>query len=334
MDAIVLVGGLGTRLRPLTWTRHKSLVPVLGVPAIEHLFRWLEQNGVGRAVLAIGQHNEDLAHAYRDGRPGHLAIDIVEESERLESGGGIRNAVETAGVTGPFLVLNGDVYVEFDLAPILQEHERRDAVLSMALYEVQDPSMYGVAVVDARQRITRFVEKPPAASAPSRLINAGVWVFSRGLVDEIPAGAVRVEETLFPSLVDAGREVYGPAITGVWADIGTAERYLALNGALLGERTCIDRSAIIDRTASIAGCSIGAASEIGREARVRSSILWERVTIGAGANVADCILADGVCIGAGASVEGAVAGRGAVIPARATVPAGANIEPGETWHGP
>jgi len=334
VDAIVLVGGQGTRLRPLTFARHKSLVPVLNRPAIDYLFGWLRRSGFKRVVLAIGQNNDDLADAYPSGEYDGLRIELVRETSRLESGGAIRNAVQAAGIPGRFTVLNGDVFVDFDYAEALAAHEKTHADLTLALYPVPDPSSFGVAVVDRESLVTGFVEKPPLGTAPSNLINAGVWIFEPALVGEIPPGPVRVEETLFPSLVARRRRVLGYQFTGIWADIGTPARYLALNRALLaGGRCQIHESAFVDATAFVASSSIGERSNVAAASRVVGSVLWEDVIVEAGTMVTDSIIADGVHIGAKAVVTGAVIGQGSVVSDGATVPAGTSIEPGARYHG-
>jgi mannose-1-phosphate guanylyltransferase len=331
MDAIILVGGQGTRLRPLTLTRHKSLVPVCNQPAIEYLFRWLAKHGIDRAVLALGQANEDLAEAYPAGRHGRLEITPVLETRRLESGGAIRNAVVEAGIDGRFLVLNGDIFVDFDLRAALAEHEARAADLTLALHNVDDPSQFGVAVLDGDKMVTGFVEKPPRGSAPSNLVNAGVWIFEPGLVDEIPPGAVRVEETLFPSLVGRRRNVLGYEFSGLWADIGTPARYRDLNVALAARPGAVSEDcragegAVIDLSVVGPGCAVAGG------ASVLNSVLWENVDIGEGARVSGCILADGVTVGAGAVVDGVVVASGATIAPHAVIPRGTNLEPGARY---
>ncbi|MEO9256431.1 MAG: NDP-sugar synthase, partial [Tepidiformaceae bacterium] len=281
MDAIVLVGGQGTRLRPLTDSRHKSLVPVLNRPAIVYLFDWLRASGIKRAVLALGQHNDDLAEAFPPGNYDGLEIVVVKESERLESGGAIRNAVRTAGIEGRFVVLNGDVFVEFDFRDALAAHEKHGADLTLALYEVDNPSQFGVAVLDPNSMVTGFVEKPPTGTAAGQLVNAGVWIFEPGLVDEIPAGAVRVEETLFPSLVARHRRVLGYEFGGLWADIGTWQRYLALNCAMLAEgREGVAAGAHVDVSADVHESAIGSNTCVGRDAVIERSVLWSEVRIG------------------------------------------------------
>ncbi|MBK6561437.1 NDP-sugar synthase [Candidatus Amarobacter glycogenicus] len=328
MDAILLVGGQGTRLRPLTSHRHKSLVPLLNRPAIEYLFEWLERSGFDRVVLALGQANEDLATAYPAGQRGRLEIIPILERERLESGGAIRNAVKTAGIAGRFAVLNGDVYVDFDFAPALAAHIEREADLTMALKALPDPSQFGVAVTDGTGLITGFVEKPPPGTAPSNLVNAGVWIFEPGLVDEIPSGAVRVEETLFPSLVARRRTVLGHQFSGTWADLGTPARYLQVSKELLGTRNEIAPGVKLSATGSLSGSAIGMSSQLQMGTTVQNSILWENVTVSAGAQVIDSILADNVFVGTGAVLQGVVAGRGAQIGAGVVLPPGTSVEAG------
>lgn len=333
MDAILLVGGQGTRLRPLTSHRHKSLVPLLNRPAIEYLFDWLERSGFGRVVLALGQANEDLAKAYPGGMRGALEIVPILERERLESGGAIRNAVHAAGIAGRFAVLNGDIYVDFDFGPALAEHIERQADLTMALKEMSDPSQFGVAVVDDTGLITGFVEKPPPGTAPSNLVNAGVWIFEPGLVDEIPRGAVRVEDTLFPSLVARRRTVLGHQFDGMWADLGTSARYLQASKELLEERNAVAPGARLASTGLLKGTAVGASCLLQMSSSVEDSILWEHVTISAGAQVKDSILADNVFVGVGAVLNGVVAGRGAQIGPGAIVPPGTSIEAGGRYDG-
>ena len=334
MDAIVLVGGQGTRLRPLTATRHKSLVPVRNRPAIEHLFGWLEASGFERAILAIGRFNDDLADAYRAGRPGRLRVVLVEETERLESGGAIRNAVQQCGVQGRFVVCNGDVFVNFAFDRALAAHERVRADLTMALYPVDDPSMFGVAAVDDGGLITGFVEKPAPGAAPSNLINAGIWIFEPHLVAEIPPGAVRVEETLFPSLVARRRPVLGYQIEGTWADIGTPARYLALNQALLDAAGGASDIAVaeIDATAVVSCSSLGPGTRVEAGAVVEGSIVWENVRIERQARVVNSIIADGAVVGVGATLDGAVIGSNATVPAGAVLGPGISVGVGERFE--
>lgn len=329
----MLVGGQGTRLRPLTATRHKSLVPLLNRPAIDYLFDWLERSGIDRVVLALGQSNEDLAATYPAGKRGAIEIVPIVERERLESGGAIRHAVRTAGIEGRFVVLNGDVYVDFEFHAAFQAHVSFGADLTLALHEVEDPSAFGVAVVDEEGLVTGFVEKPPRGEAPSRLVNAGVWIFEPGLVEEIPPGAVRVEETLFPSLVARGRRVLGYRFKGHWADLGTPQRYLDLTRQLLAEGNALAEGVHVAPGAVVTRSAVGSGSRIAADARVSDSIIWEDVSVEMGAVVERCILAEGVVVGAEAQAVGVIAGKGAGIAAGVTVPPGTSIDAGGVYDG-
>lgn len=335
MDAIILVGGQGTRLRPLTARRHKSLVPVLNQPALDHLLAGLAQAGIERTILAIGLGNADLAAAYPEGRFGDMRIQHVVERERRESGGAIKGAVAEAGITGRFVVLNGDIFTADGPAPVLAAHEASGAELTMALSPVDDPSQYGIAVLDERRRIARFLEKPPPGSLGPGLANAGIWVFEPGLAAEIPGGAARVEETLFPALT-ARRALHGHILARTWADYGTPERYLSLHQRLLGGARAsvhIARGARVAATAVISRSAVGAGTSVGDRATVDGSVLWESVVVHEEAQVRASVLANGVTIGARASVEGAFLGAGAIVDAGAHVPAGARLQPGARYHG-
>lgn len=332
MDAIVLVGGEGKRLRPLTATRHKSLVPVCNRPVLSILLSWLAEGGVTRAILALGQKGEELIAAA--GRPGFSTLPVVPvvERERLESGGAIRNAVREASVQGRFVVVNGDIFPGFPLSHVLADHERHSAELTIALVPVKDPTGFGVAEIGENQRIVRFVEKPLRGTRLGSLVNAGVWIFEPGLVDEIPAGAVRVEETLFPALVAAGRRIIGSVCEGVWADLGTPERYLALHRLLLGERNAIAARVTVAPGSVVARSAVGEGSRVGPGARVEGSVLWENVEVGPGAAIFDSIVAEDVVIEAKAVLRGCVVGAGARVAAGAVV-LRRTLERGERYDG-
>ncbi len=333
MDAIVLVGGQGTRLRPLTAARHKSLVPICNRPAIDYLFSWLRESGIERVVLALGLANEDLADAYPAGVRDGLEFVTVLEKQRLESGGAIRYAVEQADIRDRFLVLNGDVYMEFDFRQALAAHEKAGALVTMALSPVDDPSQFGVAVLDADNWISGFHEKPPLGHAPGNLVNAGAWIFEREAVGMIPGGAVRVEETLFPSLAERGR-LFGYVFEGLWEDIGTSERYLSLNQLLAARsESNLGPGCMVAPTAMLIASSAGAACAIGERVVIEGSILWEHVTIADDVSVRNSILADGVTVAAGATIDRAVVGHGATIGAGVVLLPGTIIQPGSRVDG-
>jgi mannose-1-phosphate guanylyltransferase len=235
-------------------------------------------------------------------------------------------------VEGRFAVVNGDVMLDFDFRKALAAHEAARAELTLALYEMSDVSQFGVAVTNADGMVIGFVEKPPLGTEPSTLVNAGAWIFEPQLIDDIPPGPVRVEETLFPSLVGRGRRVLGYRFEGLWADVGTAARYLAVNQAMLAlGRDCVAENTTVASGATIESSCVGQGTSIGRGAKVRGSVLWENVTVGEGAVVEDSILADGVVVGAGATLRGTVAGRNAHIGPQTMTPPGTSIEPGARY---
>lgn len=332
MDAILLVGGQGTRLRPLTARRHKSLVPICNRPAIEYLLDWLAHSGIQRVILALGLANQDLATRYPPGTYHSIQILPIIEHTRLESGGAIRNAVAQANIQERFLVLNGDIYLQFDLHQALTAHIAHNAELTIALHHVDDPTPFGVAVCDQHHLITRFIEKPPPGQAPSHLVNAGAWIFERPLVDQIPPGPVRVEETLFPTLIAHQRPVLGYQIQGPWADIGTPSRYLALHHTLLRHTNAIAPSATIASTAQIHTTAIGPGSVIGPDTHITGSVIWENVHIHPGATIIDTILADSVTVGQNAHLQQCIVGPGATIDPHATPPPGTTIQPDTRYH--
>ncbi len=319
MDAIVLAGGEGTRLRPLTEQLPKSLVPILGRPLLGLLLGHLQRHGVRRAVLALtrGGSSATVVRAFEvdpslDGTvtPG-LELRFAFEETPLGSGGAIANAARLLGATSdPVLVCNGDLVSDLDLGVMLAAHRERRAELTIALCEVDEPSRYGVAAISEAGRITAFVEKPAPGAEPSNLANAGFWLFSASLIAALDDRTFnRVEDVLFPDLVRANRAVFGFRHAGYWRDIGTPEAYreavldaLARTGDPAGWR---DSSASVAARATVHRSAIGARGCIEAGARVIDSVLWDDVRVGAGARVRRSVLGAGVQVAAGAEIEDA-----------------------------
>ena len=262
-----------------------------------------ERSGIRRVVLALGQNNEDLA----DGLPAGPRTTASRSCSSSSANGwnpAARSATpfETAGIAGRFVVVNGDVFVDFDFAPALEAHERaRRGPHARALAEVDDPVQFGVAAVDEHELVTGFVEKPPPGTEPSNLVNAGVWIFEPGLVDEIPPGAVRVEETLFPSLVARRRTVLGYRFAGTLGRHRHPARYLALSKALLASAANGSRpaSACFTATANVTGIVRWARDSQHRRwaRRCRTPSSGRTSRSARGRDVSDTILADGVVVG-------------------------------------
>lgn len=319
MDAIVLAGGEGTRLRPLTEQLPKSLVPILGTPLLGLLLAHLQAHGVTRVALALtrGTSSAAVARAF-EGDPtlgGTLApgldLRFAFEETPLGSGGAIANAAAVLGATSdPVLVCNGDLVSDIDFTAMLAAHLARSAELTIALSEVDEPSRYGVAALDGAGRITAFVEKPAAGEEPSNLANAGFWLFSAARIATLDSLAFnRVEDVLFPELVAANRPVFGFRHGGYWRDIGTPEAY---RGAVMDalDRTAgpvpwLGPNAAVEDGGTVRRSAIGAGSWIEAGAEVVDSVLWEGVRVRAGARVLRSVLGAGVEVPADAVVEDA-----------------------------
>jgi mannose-1-phosphate guanylyltransferase len=349
MLAIILVGGEGTRLRPLTYRTPKSMVPVLGRPFIGYVLEHLARHGITNVVLAMSRSAlAGQIEAYVLGRSAvSPAVAFSWEDEPLGSGGAIKLAERYVGET--FVVLNGDIYTDLDLTAMLAEHRRNGATVSISLTSVEDPSAFGVVDLEDHGQITRFVEKPPREEAPSNWINAGTWIFEPRALAHIPPGMhTMVERELFPQLIERGEPVFGYRSDAYWVDIGTPERYLGLNLDLarrgLAEAAglrLLDRpggglwhgeEARISDGAEIRGVSVaGRSCVIGRGATVEGSLLWDGVTIEDGAGVAGSILADGAGAGAGSRLSNAVIAHTARVATGATPEDGLRLEPGDEW---
>ncbi|MGE0135236.1 MAG: sugar phosphate nucleotidyltransferase [Dehalococcoidia bacterium] len=357
MRAIVLVGGEGTRLRPLTLRTPKQVVPVLHRPLLDHLLLHLRDHGVLSVTLAMTRRSEAVREALGDGSRLGIHIDYAYEDAPLGSGGAIASIA--AGWTESFLVCNGDIITDLDVTAFIEAHHGRAAELTIALHEVEDPTAFGVVARADDGRITRFVEKPKLPDAPSRWINAGFWLFEPGLLREMDGTAFnRVEDALFPALAAAGRAIQGFLHEGYWVDVGNPEAYRRANLDLL-QGACPGRlpagwpaSGIVapeatpdaaarihppalfgpgltlDADAMIEGPVVaGDRCQVGEGAKVSSSVLWDDVTVEPGAVVRDSVLAVGVRVGARAVIEGAVVGHGAIVEPGARVPPGARIDP-------
>ena len=288
MDAVVLVGGFGTRLRPLTLTRPKQMLPVVDRPMIEHVVGRLGQQGVTRAVLSLGYRPDVFEAAYPQHRCAGVEMFYAVEPEPLDTAGAIAFAARMADVQDTFIAVNGDVISDFPLADLLDAHGGSGAAATIALTPVEDPSRYGVVVCDPDGRVQAFVEKPPADEAPSRWINAGMYVLAPTVLDLIPEGRpTSIERETFPALVQKGL-LYAVAHDGFWIDAGTPAAYLEVQLALAG------------------GTHIHSTAEIAPSAQISNSVIMDHATVAAGARVADSVLLPYSTVQANAEISGAI----------------------------
>src|ERR671914_349404 len=339
MQALVLAGGEGTRLRPLTYTTPKPVMPLAGQPFLSFMLDWARAHGVDEVILSCGFMSDDVKRVLGDIYDG-MRLRYVIEEEPLGTAGPVRLALDEGVLADRLLVLNGDVLTDIDLSAELAQHERTGARATLALYPVEDTASYGVVPTDAEGRVEAFLEKAAGEEAPTNRINAGAYVVERDVVEEIPAGrAVSFEREIFPALVGDG--LYGFPAAGYWIDIGTPDRYLEATWDLLAGRPRSklpprdETGSLVYEGCLLSGAHVGPQAVLGRhcsvgsDARVERSVLHDRVVVGADAAVVESVLATHVRVGKNARVlPGAVVGAGAVIGDGATIGEGARVDPG------
>lgn len=320
MRAVVLVGGFGTRLRPLTLTRPKQMLPLLDRPILSHVVGALGSQGVTSAVLSLGYRPDAFIEAYPDGLCAGVRLEYAVEPEPLDTAGAIRFAALSAGIDSTFVAVNGDVISEIPLEPLLDLHSRSGASATIALTPVDDPSRYGVVVTDSDGRVDAFIEKPPPGDAPSNWINAGCYVMSPDVLDAIPPDRpVSIERETFPALVAAGA-ICAVGSDAYWLDCGTPEAYLQahldlISGVRGSVRQAVHATAAVDASAEVSRSVIMAEAQVGR-ARVSESVICEGAQVHDGAVVTGSIVGRGAEVGAGAMVGGgSVLGDAAVVTA-------------------
>ncbi len=300
MRAVVLVGGEGTRLRPLTWTTPKQMLPVGGRPMIERVLEGLATHGIDEAVLSLGYRPDAFIDTYPDGRCAGVALRYAVEDEPLDTAGAIRFAALESALAEPFVVVNGDVITDLDVTGLVRFHRQSGAEATIALTPVEDPSRFGVVPTDTSGRVVAFIEKPASGEAPTNLINAGTYVLEPSVIDRIPDGRrVSIERETFPSLVEQGR-LYALASGAAWLDAGTPATYLEAN---LRYAEDPDRSCRRADGAAVKDSVVGSGVEFGPGSVVESSVLMDGVVIGEGSEVRGSIVGPGATIGAGSTVE-------------------------------
>jgi mannose-1-phosphate guanylyltransferase len=358
-EAMIVAGGAGTRLLPLTRTTPKPLLPFCGAPFLDGVLRRLQRVGVERVFLVVGADTAPFAAVAERARHVGVVVEPVPEPEPLDTAGGVRSTLDR--VTGTFLVLNGDILTDVDLTAAFAAHRAADADATLVLTEVEDTSTFGVCVRDG-SRVVDFVEKPPPGTLPDQhAVNAGTYVLEPAALERFPVGRLSFERQVFPGLVNDGAHVEGWVGDGVWADLGTPERFLAghrlaLDGQLRwptldelpagpdGVRRAAD--AEVDPSATLRGplllgrgvridadaevgphVALGAGTEVGAGARLSDSVTFADVQVGTRVHAVGLLAGVGARIGADASLgrevvlgDGVVVGRGATVPAGSRLP--------------
>lgn len=360
MQALVLVGGEGTRLRPLTLTTPKPALPLVDRPFLRYMIDWLVRHGVDDVILACGFLPDRLRAVLGGGEIGGARLRYIVEPKPLGTAGAIKFAEDL--LDDRFLALNGDVLTDLDLGALISRHQQASALATLALYPVSDPSAYGLVRRRESGEILEFLEKPDPSEIDGDEINAGAYVLERSVLDLIPRGdSVSIERQVFPRLVGAG--LFSQRLEGYWMDIGTPERYLQASWDILERRVdtepgrmldegdrIVEQGVAVDPTARVgasvllrSGASLGPGSavgdravigrdcELGEGASVSAAILDHDCRLGNGARVVGSILAPEVGVGAEAIVpDGCVIGQGATIAPGCELDPGTRLQPGET----
>jgi mannose-1-phosphate guanylyltransferase len=331
-EAVLLVGGQGTRLRPLTFTTPKQMLPVAGVPLLTHLIVKLRDAGVDHVVLATSYRSEVFAEHFGDGSALGVALTYVREVEPLGTGGAIGNVAAhlRSGPDDPVVVVNGDNLSGHDLLGQLTFHRDRRADVTLHLVEVPDARAFGCVPCDDDGRVLAFLEKMP--EPVTHWVNAGCYVFRRSVVDAIPQGRpVSVERETFPGLLAEGGRVFAWRETSFWSDVGTPATYVRTSADLVlrdGPAWLADTAAVADGAEVSDGSSVGAGAVVATGARVLGSVVMSGAQVGDGAHVERSAVGAGAVVAAGAVLVDAVVGDGAVVGSGNELRGGARVWPG------
>jgi mannose-1-phosphate guanylyltransferase len=327
VKAVVLVGGEGTRLRPLTLSVPKQMLPIVEQPMIERVLGQLARHGVDEAVLSLGYLPDAFMKAYPDGVAAGVRLSYAVEPAPLDTAGAVRFAALHMQVDRTFIVVNGDVLTDMDLGALVDFHRAHGAEGSISLHPVDDPSAFGVVPTDPDGRVRAFVEKPPKDQVPTNLINAGAYVLEPSVLQRIPDGRrVSIERETFPSMVADG-SLYALADASYWLDTGTPAAYLDAHWDLLegrrqgppspgahdsGAGVWVLGAPEVEPGAEVRGPALlGDGAVVRRGATVDRAVVGHDCTVEPGARVSRSVLLLGARVGSGASVSGSILGPGA-----------------------
>jgi len=317
VKAVIIAGGFGTRLRPLSCTRPKHLFPIGGKPLLDWTLERLTKKGVNEVIFAVNYLSEAFVKHY--GKSAYnMNISYCHESRPLGTGGCVKNAEDLIGHDKSFLLLNGDILSKLDYSKLVAQHVKNGGTATMALHRVRDPSRYGVAELAEKNRIERFVEKPTRAKASSNLINAGVYALSPEIFKCIPAGRrVSIEREIFPTLARDGK-LFGYRFGGQWIDIGEPSDFMKGNRLLLDSEfpnSHIAKSADVHEGAQVTNpVTVGEHTRIGDRSKIGPHVsLSDNVDVGKGVHMQNSVVFPGAVVSDSSSVEGTIIGEEAFI---------------------
>lgn len=325
MKGAMLVGGLGTRLRPLTITTPKPMLPLVNIPFLEIELLHLKRYGIDEVVLSTGYLPDVFDEYFGDGSRMGMRLIHVTEDEPLGTCGAIKNVAEHLG-REPVVICNGDILTDLDLSALVEYHQSKKALVTITLTPVDDPTAYGLVPLEEDGRIKEFLEKPSWDQVVTDLINAGTYVLDPSVLDAVPAGEnYSFERQLFPDLLAAGEPLYGYPSDCYWLDLGTPEKYLAAHHDILsdevevpiaesdtGDRTFLGSGVEVDKSAHLHGpLVLGDGSSVAAGGHVGAlTCVGRGVSIGPGASVEGSVILDGASVGEGCVVDNSIVGKG------------------------
>ena len=323
MKALILIGGEGTRLRPLTLNTLKCMVPIVNRHFFEYQLALLKKYSIREVVLSICYLPDRIQKEIGSGKKYGMKIHYAKETTPLGTAGAIKNAEKYLDSTT--IILNGDILTDIDLGKLTAYHRKKKALATIALHQVEDPSAYGLVITDKQSRIKRFLEKPKPSEITTDWINAGIYVFDKKVLEMIPAGMnVSVERETFPKAIKETAGLFAYKAKSYWLDIGKINKYKQANfdvlegrfkspfkGALKNNNVLVGRSTVFEGGSELTGpLVIGAKCRIGDGARISHSILWDNTSIGNGVTIHDSIISSGCVIEDNCTLSGAVIGGG------------------------
>jgi mannose-1-phosphate guanylyltransferase len=311
MEAIILAGGFGTRLRPFTFTRAKSLLPILNEPMISHLIKTLPKK-VKTVILAVNYRREQIEDYFRNHDFGKTII-VNEEPEPLGTGGAVKFAEKY--ILGSFFVLNADIICSLNQTAMLRFHEKKKAIVTISLWPVENVSEFGVVDIKKDGAITKFVEKPKAEDAPSDLINAGAYLLEPQVLDYIePGRLVSMEKQIFPQIIQKTGRFFGYKFQGHWIDVGRISSYINVHKLLLEKQRKTFKTGDQCTIQGILRHSCtGNKVKIGENTIIESSILFDSVTVGENVVLDHCVIGEQVTIGDGSVLKNVAVGDSEII---------------------
>jgi mannose-1-phosphate guanylyltransferase/phosphomannomutase len=346
VKAVIIAGGLGTRLRPLTYNTPKPIVPVANVPFVVHQIEHLVTHGVTEIILNLHYLSNEIKKILNDGKQWGIKINYSIEEHPLGTAGAVKNA-EQFFDKGPMIVFNGDILTDINISKLVSYHQEKNARVTLALTEVEDPTSFGLVLTDKDGRVNKFIEKPNWGMVTAKTINAGIYVIDPKIFKEVPKGQeYSFERQLYPSLLAKGERVYGYLSGAYWIDIGNPEKYKEVHQAILRNEVAVKiygtrlngkvwlgKDTMPDRTVKFAGPSIiGEKVKLGKETEIKDyvvvgnrvaigencsldrSIIWEGTKIGNHVRLSDCILGYNCVIEDEVSIErGMVLADGSVL---------------------